>query len=172
MLENFKRFRSIRKYKNLPVDDELLNKVMSAALISPSSRSNRPWEFIVVKDTEKLKDLSLSKASGSAFIKEAPVAVVIIADPARSDVWVEDCSIAAYNIQVCARSYGLGTCWIQTRLRKTKEGSSSEDRVKDILGIPEKFSVECIITLGHPDEIKIPYTEKDMDFDKIHYDAY
>jgi nitroreductase len=172
MYDKLKTYRSIRKYKETPVEKEKLEEIIRAALIAPSSRNIKPWEFIVVKDKKVLGAISKSKVHGASFAKDAPVAFVVIADPQKCDVWIEDCSIAAYTIQLAARSLGLGSCWIQTRLREKDDAVSSQEYLKDLLGIPEKYVVECVVTIGYADEAKAEYSEKDMDFKKVHYDFY
>ena len=83
-------------------------------LLAPSSRSRRPWEFIVVTDKETLRELSFAGRE-QQLLAEAPLGIVIIADKEACDVWVEDCSITAILAQLTAHSMGLGSCWIQIR---------------------------------------------------------
>lgn len=172
MLEKWKTYRSIRKFDPEPPKDDVLRELMGTVLIAPSSRGRRPWEFVVVKDKAVLEELSKAKESGSAFLKDSPVAVVVLADPSISDVWIEDCSIAAYTIQTCAREFGLGSCWVQIRSRKGGVGCPSEEVVRKVLHVPSSLAVECIIALGYPGEEKRPYTEEDMDWPKVHEDRY
>lgn len=172
MLEKLKTYRSIRKYEEKPVGDEVLKTLLGAALLAPSSRGLRSWEFVVVTDPDLKNKLSKAKIGGGGFLKDAPVVVVVVADSAISDVWVEDCSIAAYTIQLCARDQGLGSCWAQIRLRKDGDGVDAEENVRQILQIPAKYSVDSIIAIGYPAEEKDPYTQADMDWTKIHYNSY
>ena len=165
-------YRSIRKYESQKVEESVIKEVLSAALIAPSSRGFRPWQFVVVQDENLREELSKAKAPGGGFLKEAPVAIVVLGDPQRSDVWVEDCSIAAYTIQVRARELGLGSCWVQIRLRTDGQGEAAELRVREILGIPENLSVGAIISLGIPGESKEPYTDEDLDWSKVHWNKW
>ncbi len=100
MIELLKSRRSIRKYKNQDVEQEKLDLILKAGLLAPSSRSIKPWEFIVVKDKETLHKLSMSKQSGSALLADAPVAIVVIANTELTDMWIEDSSIAAILMQI------------------------------------------------------------------------
>jgi nitroreductase len=100
------------------------------------------------------------------------VVVVVTANPSISDVWVEDCSIAAYTLQLCAREKGLGSCWSQIRLRTDTDGNWAEEHVRKILNLPEELAVDCIIAMGYPAEKKEPYTDADGDWTKIHYNTY
>ncbi|MGE5839331.1 MAG: nitroreductase family protein, partial [Deltaproteobacteria bacterium] len=80
--------RSIRKYKTKPVEPEKVHALVEAALRSPSSMGCNPWEFVVVEDPSLLGRLSDAKPQGSAFIRNAPLGIVVCADPEKSSVWV------------------------------------------------------------------------------------
>ncbi|AUG57327.1 nitroreductase family protein [Acetivibrio saccincola] len=167
-----KERRSIRKYQDRVVEKEKVDIILKSALLSPSSRSRRPWEFVVVTDREVLKKLSMCREHSSAFLEGAPLGIVVISDPSICDVWVEDCSIASIIIQLSAHSLGLGSCWIQVRDRYHKEGVKAEDYIKNILNIPDKYAVECIIAIGYPDEKKEGYDLNKLPFEKIHFGSY
>ncbi len=167
----FKR-RSIRKYKDIEVEQDKIDKILKCTLTAPSSRTRTPWEFVTFTDKEQIKKLSDSKAHGAAFLAGAPLGIAVLADPRNDDVWIEDASIAAIYIQLVAESLDLGSCWIQLRERKLEDGSSSEEYVRKILGIPEELRVLCIIGIGYPDEEKTPYDENSIKIEKIHYNKY
>ncbi len=167
-----KNRRSVRKFQNKPVEKEKLDILIEAALRSPSSRSLNPWEFIIVTDKEKLSDLSKSKPHGASFLKDAPLGIVVIADPEKCDVWVEDTSIASIFIQLAAESIGLKSCWIQIRKRYYTEIVTAEEKVRDLLNIPENYSVESIIAIGYTDEAKTGHSKESLGFDKIHLERF
>lgn len=154
MIELLRKRRSIRKYTDQPVESEKITILTEALLRAPSSRSINPWEFIVVDDQSVLQQLATAKQHGSDFLKGAPLGIVICADSAKSDVWVEDCSIAAILAQMTALTLGLGSCWIQIRNRSRKSGETSEAFIQQLLGIPEHVKVECIIAIGYPAETR------------------
>ncbi len=172
MLELLKKRKSVRKYKNQKIENEKIDFLIKAALLSPSSRNLNPWEFIIVDDKKLLDTLSKSKEHGSAFLKNAPLAITVIADYEKSDVWIEDCSIASIIIQLTAESIGLSSCWIQIRERSHNEGITSEQYIKKILNIDEKYKVESIIAIGYHDEIKKTHIEEELDFNKIHNNSF
>lgn len=172
MLELLKKRRSIRKYKSDKIEKEKIDKMLKAALLSPSSRNKKPWEFIVVDDEKIINQLSNAKVSGSSFVKDAPLAIVIIADKTKTEAWIEDTSIAAIIIQLEAEELGLGSCWIQIRDRKHNENIMSEDYLKDIINIPNNYRAEAIISIGYPDENKKSYDDSDCDFDKVHWNKF
>jgi nitroreductase len=167
MIELLRKRRSIRKYLQTPVDQQTLDTLIESLLRSPSSRNNKPWQFVVVDDRELLGKLSKSKESGSAFLKDAPLGIVVCADSTQSDVWVEDCAIAAILVQVTAESMGLGSCWIQIRKRAHNPEQSAEDYIRELLDLPQAIRVASIISIGYPDEIKIPVSRNELDYHKI-----
>ena len=171
MLNLLYKRRSIRKYKATKLDPAIVQQLLKAALLSPSSRGLKPWQFVVVENPEIMKQLALTK-KGAGFLKGAAVGIVILADPATSDVWVEDAAIAATILHLTAESLGLGSCWIQVRKRQFTETESCEDYVRRILGIPENLKVASIISIGYPDEAKPPYSESDLLFDKVSLNKY
>lgn len=160
--------RSVRSFEKKPVEAEKVEQLTEAGLLSPSSRSFYPWEIIVVDDPDRIETLSKAKPHGASFLAGAPLAFVIAADPDKSDVWVEDCSIVAILVQLKAEELGLGSCWIQIRNRTHQNGESSEDHVKRCCNLPERFRVDCLVAIGYPSEKKKPRTKDDLDTAKAH----
>lgn len=173
MLELLKSRRSIRKYEDKPLEKEQIDKLLKAALLSPSSKARRPWEFVAVTDKELFVKLSKARQQGSSrFLNEAALAIAVIADREKCEIWIEDASIAATILQLTAHSMGLGSCWIQIRERMYDDIKTSEEYVKETLNIPDKYSVECIISVGYPAEEKKAYEDKDLKYEKLHYNTY
>ncbi len=172
MLEIMRNRRSVRLYQSRPVEKAQVDVLLEAVLRSPSSRGYNPWEFIVVSDRQLLEKLSFAKAQGSAFLARAPLAIVIMADTGKSDVWIEDCSIAATILQLTAEHLGLGSCWAQIRNRPHNASMSAEAYLKKLFGLPEPFAVECVIGIGHPAEKKVPHPAESLDDAKVHFDGY
>ena len=147
--------RSIRKYKDMPIDAETVKKIADAGLLAPSSRNLRSAELIVIKDKAVLKNLSGVKGPGSAMLDGAAFAVAVVGNSQKADAWIEDCSLALIYMQLAAADSGVGSCWIQCRLRMSSiEGGSSEDYAREILGFPKEYSLEAIMSFGIPDEEK------------------
>lgn len=172
MLEMLKKRRSIRKYQPKPIARQDIEQLVKAALMSPSSRNLKPWEFIVVSSPDMLQHLSLSKTNGSNFLKDAAVAIVVLADPNKSDVWIEDSAIASLIIHLTAESMQLGSCWIQIRNRCHNDKQTSEQYVRKLLNIPEFYNVESIIGIGYPAESKPHSNDKDLFFSKAHDESF
>ncbi|HOQ16526.1 MAG TPA: nitroreductase family protein [Defluviitaleaceae bacterium] len=167
-----KKRRSIRKYINKKIEKEKVDMIIKSALMSPSSRGRRPWEFVLVEDRDLLEKLSNCREHGSQFLKEAALAVVVLADPDKCDVWIEDASIASLIIQLTAHSLDLGSCWIQVRERYKNEFQKTEDYIKELLDIPPDYCVESIIAIGYPGEEKEAHDENNLSMDKVHYNKY
>jgi nitroreductase len=161
--------RSIRHFLEQPVEQEKIDLLVEAMLRSPSSRGLNPWQFVVVKDPKVIGDLALAKTHGSSFMKNAPLAIVVLADPGRCDVWVEDCSIAALIIHLAAADLGLGSCWIQLRLREHKGGVAAEEYVKKLLGQQDKLAVEAMIAIGYPKEPMAGHPLSSLPYEKVSY---
>lgn len=164
--------RSIRSFLDKAVEPEKVALLIEAALRSPSSRSLNPWEFVVVQDPDMLNDLSSSKPHGASFLKQAPLGIVVLADPKKCDVWVEDASIASTYIQLAAEDMGLGSCWIQIRKRGFESGRTAGERVAELLNIPDHLDVESIIAIGYPAENLPGHPYESLQFDKVHDGAY
>lgn len=163
--------RSIRKYKDNPIEKDKVEQLIRAALLAPTSRNTRAWEFIVADDPEILGKLSVAKP-GAQALKGAAMGIVVLADPQTSDVWIEDTSIAATILLLTAQSLGLGACWIQIRERMYKEGITAGEYVREVLGIPENLQVEAIVSLGYPDETRPEHTEDELLRNKIHWNKF
>lgn len=159
---------SIRKYTDEPIDGEHVKLLLEAALLAPSSKSTRPWEFVVVEDKEVLAKMSECRPFGSGPVAKCKLAIVVCGDPGKSDVWVEDCTIAATYIQLQAEALGLGSCWIQMRGRFDKDNNDSADLIRELLDIPGEQQVECIIVLGHKDEVRKQVDPEKLLWEKVH----
>ncbi len=158
---------SIRSYKDEPVPEEKLLKVLEAARIAPSGRNSQSWKFIVVRDHERRQ--ALGRASGGQpHVHSAPVIIAGVAtDPASLmpcgiPAYPVDLAIAIDHMTLAAVGLELGTCWI---------GAFSQDEVKKILGVPENMKVVNLLTLGYPNEAGRPKTRKSLE-EVICYEKY
>ncbi len=172
MIELLRARRSIRKYTDRVIEPKKIEILKEAVLRSPSSRNFDPWEFIFVDDRELLKKLSLSKQHGSKFLENAALGIVICGDGEKSDVWIEDCSIASILVQMVAQSLGLGSCWIQIRKRMHNEQTTSEDYIRRLLNIPDHVHVESIIAIGYPAETREPLPREKLKDEKVRFNRY
>ncbi len=167
----FKR-HSIRRYADQPVTPQAVKLILEAGLLAPSSKSARPWQFVVVEDKEMLKRLSECKNFGSKPIANAAFVVVICVDPERSDVWIEDSAVAATMMHLQSTAIGVGSCWIQVRMRESKDGEPAQNIVKELLGIPDRLQVPIILSFGISDENRKPVDPEKLMSEKIHIGHY
>jgi nitroreductase len=164
--------RSVKVFADRPVEAVKIDAIIEVALRSPSGRAARPWAFVVVTNKTLLEKLSVAKPAGAAFVKDAPIAVVVCGDPSASGLWVEDCSIAAVTVQYAAHALGLGSRWAQIKGNNFNEGKTSTQYIAELLGLPENLTVQCIIAVGYPGEEMIPYKKEELRFDKVSYNRY
>ena len=172
LLEIMRKRRSVRKYTGEMIPEKDLEKVLQAGLLSPSGRSLRPWEFILVRDKETLRAMSECRAGAAKMLEGVDAAIVVIADAEKQDVWTEDCSIAMSYMHLTASALGLGSCWIQGRLREAADGKSTEQYLRDLLGFPAHCRLEAILSLGVPQEQKEAYSIDSLLTEKIHCEKY
>ncbi len=173
LFETLRKRRSVRRFKSIAVEQEKLDQLLEAVLRSPSSRNLCPWEFIVVQDQTTLQKLAQVKPHGGTFLQNAPLAVVICANPNACDVWIEDCSIAALLLHLGATDLGLGSCWVQIRLREqVVSGAAAEDAVKKILDIPQDMVVEAIVAIGYAAEEKPGHEAETLLWERIHQERF
>lgn len=146
VMEAIRTRESVRDYLDKPVEEEKLLRVLEAGRLAPSAMNGQEWRYVVVRERAERERL-MEAAQGQRFVGQAPV---VIACCAESDGRVMACGQLAYSINVAisvdhmtlkAVEEELGTCWI---------GSFREDRVKEILGIPEPIRVVQLLTLGYP----------------------
>jgi len=139
-MELIQNRRSIRKYKPTKVPRDKINKILEAARIAPSASNRQPWHFIVVEDKDMIKKLAKHEWAASA-----PAMIVGLADTEESPGWcVNDFGIAFEHLVLAATDLDLGTCWMGQ--------SNREDLVRELLGIPAKYKVVALVTLGEADE--------------------
>lgn len=172
LLDILQNRHSVRTYTDEQIPAEALQAIINAGLLSASSRAIRPWELIVVKDKITLQKLAASRTGSANMLENADAAIVVVGDETLSDVWIEDCSIVMSNMHLTADSLGIGSCWIQGRLREAADGQTTENYIRSLLDIPENFRLEAILSLGMPEK-HAPKTElSELLYDKVHYEKF
>lgn len=163
---------SVRKYSGEEIPQSALLKILQAGLLSPSSRAICPWQLIVVQKKGTLYKMSECREGAAKMLANASAAIVVIADKTKSDVWVEDCSIVMSNMHLMADSLGLGSCWIQGRMRNASDGQTTEAYLRNLLGYPEEFGLEAILSLGVPAAHALRRELSDLPMSKVHFEGY
>ena len=175
-MSNFKDLvqqrRSHRKFTTEEIDAESVKLILRAALMSPTSKGQRAWQFVVVDNPTDIEKLADAKDLGSQFLKGAPLAIVILGDPLQNDCWIEDGSIAAIAMQYQAADLGLGSCWAQMRGRGLSDGTTADTVIQGVLDIPENFHVLCILGIGHPADERKPQNEDKLKWENVHIDKF
>lgn len=155
--------RSIRKYKDNEVSDEMINEIVKAGMNAPAARNLKISEYVIIKDKEVLNKI-VEKNPHAHMLNEAPVGIVVCGKEA-SEFWVQDLSASTENILLKATELGLGSCWIGVYPIDQKEKD-----MKEILNIPDDVRVFSLISIGYANE------EKEMnnafDENRIHFDNW
>lgn len=170
---------SIRKYSNKPVEKEKINYVLECARWAPSTANRQCWQFIVVTNKEKIRDLTKASSVINRWLKDAPTVIVACGNPNESGVhngisyYPVDVAVAMEHLVLAATDKKLGTCWI---------AAFNEEKVKEILGIPSEIRVIALTPLGYPERDEglwgksvktIIGSKKRKDLDEIvHYDDW
>jgi nitroreductase len=139
--------RSVRSFSSRPIEEEKLLRVLEAGRLAPSARNMQDWKFVVVRDPDLRRKLA-EAAKNQDFIGQAPI---VIAACGTSDyvmtcgqlTYPIDVAIAVDHMTLAAVEEDLGTCWI---------GAFYEEKVKEILGVPETIRVVALLPLGYPAE--------------------
>ena len=164
--------RSHRKFTEQEIDAENVKLILRAALMSPTSKGQRSWQFVVVDDKTDIEKIADAKDFGSQFLKGAPLAIVVLGDPMQNDCWVEDGSIAAISMQYQAEDLGLGSCWIQMRGRGLADGTTADEVIRGVLGIPDNYCVLCVLAFGHKADERKPQNEDKLKWENVHVDKF
>lgn len=171
MLDIIKSRRTTRKFKEDKLPKEIVTEILKAGLLAPTSKNTKSVEYIVVEDKETLLQLKDCKDKGAIALETAPCAIVVASNSEKSDVWVENASIAASYMQLQIEKLGLGSVWIQIRKRFNEKGDA-EQNTREILNIPAHFGIVCILAIGYKDEKTKPYSEEDIDMSKVHFEKF
>ena len=125
-----------------------------------------------MQDKVILSELSEARGQFSRLIKGAGAAFVITGRQGETSTWLSDTAIMATYVQLLAEDQGLKSCWVHVENREADDGSDTETNVKNILQIPKKYGVHCIIAVGYGDEDKEGYKEEDLDFSRVHWEEF
>lgn len=149
--EVLKTRRSVRAFKPEPVDDTTLRKVLAGGLMAPSAGNVQPWKLYVIRQQET-KALLARAAFGQQFLAQAPVVIVVVAEPelsaekygdrGRELYAIQDTAACVENILLAATALGLGGCWV---------GAFDEQAASQTLGLPSTLRPMALIPIGYPD---------------------
>lgn len=149
MKEIFSR-RSIRKYKDQPVEQEKIEKMLRAGMFAPSAGNEKPWHFVVIKDRNTLNAITEFHPHAH-MLSEAPLAIIVCADTSNvkydGAFWVQDIAACIQNMLLEAESIGIGTCWCGVYPREELVGNMTS-----LLELPENIVPVSIVAAGYAAE--------------------
>ena len=159
--------RSIRKYHDKNVSEDLVTKLLMAAMSAPSAGNQQPWEFIIIRNRNILDKIpEIHKAA--KMIKEASVGILVCGNLEREkykDFWIQDCSAATENILLAAHALGLASVWCGCYPRKERmEG------LRELLHLPKHIVPFSLLPIGYGAEEKPPANRYDKT--RIHIDEW
>lgn len=163
--------RSVRRYTDEHISDEVLHEIMKVALTAPCSFGHMPVEFVVVRDKDMIRKIAACKSFGGSQIIGADAVIVVMVSLNRGEFWIEDGAIASSYILLAAEQYDVGACWVHIRNR-TGRRKTSDEEIRELLHVPDGYAVLNLVALGGKGENKPGYTEDDLNFGKVHYESY
>jgi nitroreductase len=166
-IETINKRRSIRKYTNKEVSDEIINELLNAAMMAPSARNTQSWQFVVIKSRSLLDKLSEIHPYAK-MLKEAPLAILVCGDKSleENDYYqCINCSAATQNILLAAHDLGVGSVWLGVYPRAERI-----EPIKELLNMPEGILPISLIALGYADEVKVK-PERFVK-EKVHYEGW
>lgn len=110
--ELIEKRRSIRKFSERAVPREIVDRILHETLSAPSARNTRTTRLVVVDDPALVARMADMRDYGSAFMKGAPLAIVVLGDTTKSDLWRENAAISATILQLACVDEGLASCWV------------------------------------------------------------
>jgi len=159
--------RSIRKYANKPISDDLIKELLEAAVSAPSAGNQQPWHFVILDDKITFQDI-LTFHPNAKMLKEAQKAILVCGDLSLEKFkgyWLLDCAAATQNILLAAHAKEVGSCWLGIYPREDRM-----TRMKKLLGMPDHVIPFSLISLGYPAEEKSK--EDRYDSSRIHYNKW
>lgn len=172
MINLMRSRRSVRKFSEQPVEPEKVEILKEAVLRAPTSKNSQANEYLFIDEVELIQKLAGCKPSGAGPLQTATLAIVVITNESLTAAWIEDCSIAAFSVQLAAQSLGLGSCWIQVRGRQHSDEKDSEAFIRELFGIPEEFRILSVIAIGYPLREHAGHPFDELNFGKIHRNKF
>ncbi len=155
--------RSIRKYKNEPITEIILQNILEAGRLAPTATNSQPWHFVIAKDQEATEAFSFGRFN--RFTSDAAFIVLGLYKP--SDVIIEkltlmDVTIALQNMVIAAQVQGVGSCWM---------GAFDEPRLKATLNLPADSRIVGAVAFGIPNENPVQPHKKPLN-EIVHFDKW
>lgn len=173
LMETLAARRSVRQFTDEAVSEDDLQKVVEAGMLAPTGKGINPRHYITITDPARIRSLVGCRKGGPAMLKTARAVIAVLGDTTASDTCVEDSSVALENMQLEATSLGLGSCWLQVRLRPSEEeGTSTEEFLRARLGFPKDMELEALLVLGHPAQQPTPHDLGKLSQGRVHREMW
>lgn len=166
-LEAIHTRRSVREYLEKPVPEEIIIKLLAAAMAAPSARNQQPWEFIVITDKSVLGEIPTVNPYAQMAIN-APLAILVCGNlriETSPGYWVVDCAAAVQNLLLCAHALGLGAVWTGTYPNEERM-----DGYTALLNLPEYILPHTLVVIGYPAQ-QPPHQDR-FNPKRIHYNGW
>ena len=161
--------RSVRKYEDREVPDDMIRDLLEAGMAAPSAVAKDPWHFIVLKNRETINKLADVLPHGQ-MLRQATAAFVVCGDITQAhgeleSYMLQDLSAAVENILLAANALGLGTCWLGVHPRTERM-----ENIINLFDLPENIIPMCGIAIGWPKDK--PGARTRFNQDKIHWEQW
>lgn len=167
LMEAIRTRRSIRKFEDKPITDDMVHQMLDAAMMAPSAGNAQPWRFVVVNEREVL-DSMVELHPYIKMVTQAQLGIIVCADLSLEKFpgyWVQDCSAAMQNLLLAAHGLGIGAVWTGIH--------PMEDRVsafKKMFAMPDNVIPLGFVPMGWPTQQ--PKSESRFKEDRIHYNTF
>ena len=164
--------RSNRKYDSQSVSKEKLDLILEAGLRSPTGNNFGETEFILIEDKDVLVELSRLRKVATRMLNSAGAAIVVIADKEKSNLWIEDASVAMGYMHLTASALGLGSCWVQMRTRNDDDGNYLEEVIRERFNVPDNMGVLAVLAIGNINDDERKPMRKNLNWERVHLEEF
>jgi nitroreductase len=169
-LELFWKRRTIRKFTEQDVSDEVVDTLLDVASVAPNRLDRRPLHYLVIRD-QALKAKLAEALRVRPYIEEAPVVIAVLADPSISPTWELDGSAAIENMLLAATALGLGTAWVGSKGSQLWENAVQS--LHEVAAVPSGIAVVSLVSIGYPGQERRAYEPGEkLDRLRIRYDHW
>lgn len=162
--------RSVRRYTNRDVPEDMVRDILEAAMAAPSAVAKDPWRIVVVRDGDRLARIAEGLPNGK-MLASAPVGFVVCGDTSAAhdnqlSYLLQDCSAAIENTLLAVSALGLGACWLGVHPRQERVA-----HLRNVLGLPEDVIPVSAIAIGWPEGTAPPARTR-FDESKVHFERW
>lgn len=145
--------RSIRKFEPQAVPEEVIDRLVQATLTAPSSRNSRSTHLMIIRDAATIARMAEMRDYGAAFMKSAPLVILVMGDTTVTDKWLVNASISATMLQLACVDEGLGSCWVHVDgslcFKDNPDGPTADRFLREMLPIPAEMNILCAVAIGY-----------------------